>query len=111
MLGVLLTGDLRAALCVTDTVGMTFCAPPNGRANICRVSANMVLEIRKKIGVEAYDLHALHHTAAPELAAIVCSDQPIKAVTSHSSKVISAHYASVTRQRARAKKAADRRCV
>src|SRR5690606_5230970 len=69
-----MTADLRAAIDVTAKVGLTICAQKNGRPTSYRGAADLVMAVRKDIGAEDYDLHALRHTAAHELAAIGCSD-------------------------------------
>jgi integrase len=104
-----LTGDLRAALDATSKAGLTICAQRNGRPTSYRGAADMVMAVRKDIGAEAYDMHALRHTAAHELAALGCSDELIMAVTGHSSRAMVAHYAGAARQKARAREAQGRR--
>lgn len=99
------TDDLRAALDATKRVGLTICAQPNGLPTSYRGAADMIMDIRREIGAEKYDLHALRHTAAHELAALGCEDELIMAVTGHSSKSMVAHYAGAARQKARATKA------
>lgn len=65
--------------------------------------------MRKQIGAEAYDIHSLRYSAASELAAAGCSDDEIKAITGHTTSAMVAKYAGAERQRARAKKAQEKR--
>lgn len=104
-----LTRDLRAALEATPRTGLTICAGPFGKPAGYRVAADLVMGIRKKIGAEAFDNHALRYTAAAELAALGCSDELIMAVTGHKTSAMVAHYAGAARQRARATEAMGRR--
>ena len=41
------------------------------------------MAVRKQIGAEAYDIHALRYAAAAHLAAAGCTDDEIKAITGH----------------------------
>lgn len=67
--------------------------------------ADLIMAVRKKIGAEGYDNHALRHTTASELGALGVSDELIMAVTGHKSRAMVAHYAGAARQKARAKQA------
>ena len=67
------------------------------------------MAVRKKIGAEAYDQHALRYTAAAELAAAGCSDELIEAVTGHKSRAMVARYAGAARQKVRAIEAQGKR--
>lgn len=104
-----LTAALREILEATPRRGLTIIADDQGRPLRYTQARHAVAEVRKAIGAEAYDLHALRHTAAHELAALGCSDELIMAVTGHSSRSMVAHYAGAARQRSRAKEAQDRR--
>lgn len=63
-----------------------------------RGAADMVMAVRNKIGAESYDLHALRHTAAAELAALGLSDEMIQAITGHSSAAMIARYSGPARE-------------
>ncbi|ARC36625.1 integrase [Paracoccus yeei] len=104
-----LTSSLREALGATSKVGLTICAQPNGRPTSYDGAHALLMAVRKDIGAEAYDMHALRHTATHELAAAGCSDETIQAVTGHSTVAMVAHYAGSARQRTRAKEAQSRR--
>lgn len=104
-----LTSGLQEALGATPKVGLTICAQANGRPTSYDGAHALLMGIRKAVGAEAHDMHALRHTAAHELAAAGCSDEIIQAVTGHSSLSMVAHYAGSARQRSRAKEAQSRR--
>lgn len=104
-----LTSDLRAAVGATEKAGETICAQPNGRPTSYDGAWGMIMTVRKQIDAEAYDLHALRHTTAHELAALGCTDELIMAVTGHSSRAMVAHYAGSARQKARATEAQSMR--
>ena len=69
----------------------------------------MIMKVRKAIDAEGFDIHALRHTAAHELAAAGCSDELIQSITGHSSAAMVKHYSHFSRQRSRAKEAQSRR--
>ena len=93
----------------TPREGLTILTGPHGRPLSYRQAAHAVMQVRRQIGAEAYDLHGLRHAAAHELAELGCSDELIQAVTGHASRAMVAHYAGAARQRARAKEAQSRR--
>lgn len=98
------TPQLRAVLDKTPRLGLTICAWGSaGKVTSYRSAAGLVMDVRKKIGAEAYDLHGLRYTAAAELAAMGCSDELIMAVTGHKTRAMVAKYAGPARQKARAK--------
>lgn len=96
------TRHLRAILAATPKRGLTICAQENGRPTSYRGAADMVMDVRRKIGAEAFDLHGLRYSAAAELAALGMDDDHIAAVTGHSSKAMVAKYAGAARQKVRA---------
>lgn len=89
--------------------GLFIACQPNGRAWSYNGAWRRITEIRKAIGAEGYDIHALRHTAASELAALGLSDETIMAVTGHRSSAMVQLYAGAAAQKARAKKAQERR--
>ena len=98
------TPHLRAVLKRTPRLGLTICAWGNaGKPTSYRSAAELVMNVRKSIGAEAYDLHGLRYTAAAELAALGCNDELIMAVTGHKTRAMVAKYAGPARQKARAK--------
>lgn len=104
-----LTRALREALDAMPRHGLTICAQPNGKPMTYRGCAQIVLDVRKKIGAEAYDMHSWRYTAAAELAAAGCDDEMIQAVTGHKTGAMVAQYAGASRQKARAVEAMKRR--
>lgn len=74
-----------------------------------RGASQAVRKTRIEIGAEDYDIHALRHTAATELAQAGCSDELIMAVTGHSSSAMVKLYSGQARQRTRAKEAQEKR--
>lgn len=73
-----------------------------------RGAADAMMKLRKEIGAEAHDIHAIRHTVASEIGA-VGSDDEIMAVTGHTTSGMVRHYAGRARQQARAKAAQDKR--
>jgi integrase len=67
------------------------------------------MAVRRAIGAEAHDIHALRHTTAAHLAAAGHDDETIKAITGHASTQMVARYAGQARQITRAKKAQEGR--
>lgn len=104
-----MTPQLAAVLAETPKRGLTIACNPDGRPMAYKTAQAHVMRARVQAGAEAFDLHALRHTAAAELAALGCTDELIMAVTGHSSARMVAHYAGSARQRTRAKEAQERR--
>lgn len=80
-----------------------------GRPITYRAAAHAIMQVRKRIGAEAYDIHALRHAAASELAEAGCTDEQIAAITGHASTAMVRRYSGAARQKARAKEAQSRR--
>lgn len=70
-----------------------------------RAAHDRIMKVRRAIGAEAYDIHALRHTRASELAAAGHDDATIMAITGHKSVAALRIYTEEARQRARAEKA------
>jgi integrase len=104
-----LTAPLRAALEATPRRGLTITSQANGLPTSYRGAADMVMKVRKAIGAEAYDLHALRHSTASELLAAGCSDEQVAAVLGHSSLATVPIYTASVRQMERAKQAQGKR--
>ncbi|MBW4982533.1 tyrosine-type recombinase/integrase [Mameliella sp. CS4] len=66
------------------------------------------MRVRKRIGAEAYDIHALRHTRASELAAAGHDDATIMAITGHKSVAALRIYTEEARQKARAERTKNR---
>lgn len=73
-----------------------------------RGASDAMMTLRREIGAEAHNIHAIRHTVASEIGA-AGSDDEIASVTGHTTKAMVAHYAGAARQQARAKKAQKRR--
>lgn len=104
-----LTAPLRAALDATPRRGLTIAAQSNGLATSYRGAADLVMKVRKAIGAEAYDLHALRHSTASELLAAGCTDEQVAAVLGHSSARTVPIYTATVRQMERAREAQEKR--
>ncbi|NOX40114.1 MAG: tyrosine-type recombinase/integrase [Alphaproteobacteria bacterium] len=103
------TPQLAAVLDRTPHDGLFIISQPDSRPVSYRAAAFAVMKVRKEIGAEEYDIHALRHTTASELAALGLSDELIMAVTGHTSRASVVRYAGAARQKARAQVAQDAR--
>lgn len=103
------TPRLRGVLSSTARIGVTICAHGRGRPLSYRAASARIMEVRKHIGAEAYDIHGLRYAAAAQLAAAGCSDELIAAVTGHATAAMVKRYAGPARQRVRAIEAQERR--
>lgn len=74
-----------------------------------RYMADLMLKGRKRLGLEAYDLHALRYRGVRELAFAGCSDDEIAAYSGHATKEMIAKYAGEVRQQMQARQARDKR--
>lgn len=103
------TARLQEVLAQTPKVGVTVCAWGMGKPTSYRGAADLVMAVRKQIGAEDYDIHALRYSAASELAEAGCSDAVIQAVTGHQTSAMVAKYAGAARQKVRAKEGQEKR--
>ena len=104
-----LTKGLREALRTTDKRSVFILT--NHKATgpwPYRSAAQNVRRVREEIGAQDYDIHALRHTAASELAMAGCDDETIAAITGQSIAMVR-HYTRTVRQKVRALKAKDYR--
>jgi hypothetical protein len=74
-----------------------------------RYLSQIMLAERKRLGVEAFDLHALRYRGVQELARAGCTDEEIAAYSGHESLSMIRHYSQGARQEARADQAATKR--
>lgn len=74
-----------------------------------RYMADLMLKERKRLGLEAYDLHALRYRGVQELAWHGCDDGEIAAYSGHATKDMIAKYAGEARQIMRARQAREKR--
>lgn len=101
---------VTALLASTPRRGLTIVAQDDGRPVSYRAAAHAISQVRKQIGAGAgYDIHALRHTAAADMAARGLDDDHIASVTGHKSRAMVARYSGAARQRARATKAQEGR--
>ena len=74
-----------------------------------RYMADLMLKERKRLGLEAYDPHALRYRGVKELAWAGCDDDEIAAYSGHATKEMIAKYAGEARQEMRARTARGKR--
>ena len=77
----------------------------NGKPPSYNLAWRWIMDVRREIGAEAWDIHSLRHTAASELAALGLSDEHIMAITGHASHGMVRLYAGPAAQKARAQEA------
>jgi integrase len=105
-----LTARLRRSLADAPRKGLFIVCQDNG----LRVGYNLawkdIMAVRRAIGAEAYDIHALRHYAASQIAALpgMTADH-VRAITGHSAGAMVRLYAGKAMQRARAKEAQEGR--
>lgn len=75
-----------------------------------RRMAEIMLKERRRLGLEAYDLHALRYRGVMELAWAGCDDDEIMSYSGHSTKAMVRKYAGEARQIMRARQARAKRC-
>lgn len=104
-----LTDDLRECLRLAKRDGETILtAHKKVTPWSYRGAHDAMMKLRREIGAEAYDIHAIRHTVASEIGA-VGSDDEIMAVTGHTTSGMVRHYAGRSRQKARAESAQKKR--
>ena len=74
-----------------------------------RYMSSLMLAERKRLGLEAYDLHAVRYRGVQELAWHGCDDDEIAAYSGHATKEMIAKYAGEARQIMRARQAHKKR--
>jgi integrase len=104
-----LTDRLKSLLAETPRTGLYIVAGEHGRPVSYRAAADAVMRVRKAIGAEAHDIHALRHTAAHELAAAGCTDAEIMSITGHTSEASVRRYSAAAAQARRARDAQRKR--
>jgi integrase len=81
----------------------------NGSPISYRCMADLMLKERRRLGVQAFDLHALRYRGVQELAWHGCDDDEIAAYSGHASKAMIIKYAGEARQIMRARQAREKR--
>lgn len=71
--------------------------------------AKIMLDERKRLGVEAHDLHAMRYRGVMELAWAGCDDDEIMSYSGHSTKAMVRKYAGEARQQMAARRAREKR--
>jgi integrase len=106
------TAELRAALDrakAAPVLGRTIIAGPKGEAMTYRRMAAIIHAERERLGLLAYDLHALRYRGVMELAWQGCDDDEIASYSGHASKDMIRKYAGEARQIMRARQARAKR--
>lgn len=104
-----ITDDLQACLRHAERRGETILtAHRKDTPWSYRGAAGAMMKLRREIGAENYDIHAIRHTVASELGAVTDDDEGMS-ITGHATKAMFAHYAGKARQIERAKKAQKKR--
>jgi hypothetical protein len=103
------TPQLKAALDGAVKVGFYILPGKDGRPMSYHTLARRMLAERKRLGCEAFDMHAMRYRGIMELAWAGCSDDEIASYSLHASKQMIALYAGKARQVTRARSAAAKR--
>lgn len=99
----------KAALGVVPIAARPILIKRDGNPISYRYMADLMLKERKRLGLEAYDLHALRYRGVKELAWAGCDDDEIAAYSGHATKEMIAKYAGEARQEMRARQAREKR--
>lgn len=103
------TARLSDALADAPRRGLYIITQSDGRPVSYQLAWKWIKVVRDQIGAQEYDIHALRHTAASELAALGLDDDHIMALTGHASAGMVRLYAGKAAQKVRAKAAQERR--
>lgn len=99
----------RARLGYVPIAGKAILCGVTGSPMAYRYIADLMLKERKRLGLEAFDLHALRYRGIKELAWAGCDDDEIASYSGHKSKEMIAKYAGEARQEMRARQARIKR--
>lgn len=99
----------RAQLGATPIAARPILNTRGGGRMSYRYMAQIMLKERKRLGLEAYDLHALRYRGVMELAWAGCDDDEIASYSGHATKEMIAKYAGEARQIMRARQASEKR--
>ena len=105
-----MTARLRQALADAPRKGLFIIAQDNGLRVSYPLAWRDVMAIRREIGAEAYDIHALRHYAASQIASLpgMTADH-VRAITGHSAVGMVRLYSGKAMQKARATEAQEAR--
>ena len=102
--------DVHAAVKSAPKRGIYIVTQDNGRPVSYQLAWKLGTDIRKDIGAMDYDLHALRHYAASEIASLPgMTAEHVRSITGHSSTSMVRLYAGAASQRARALEAQKNR--
>lgn len=99
----------RTALPFAPLPSRPILTKPSGDRMDYRYIAAVMLVERKRLGLEAFDLHALRYRGVQELAWAGCDDDEIASYSGHTSKAMIRKYAGEARQIMRARQARAKR--
>ncbi|RNF34085.1 tyrosine-type recombinase/integrase [Paracoccus methylarcula] len=101
-----LTDALAGAIDKTTRDGDTIIAQPNGKPVSYSFAHKLVMDVRVKIGAEAWDIHSLRHSAAAEIASLPgMTIEHVMAITGHTSEQMARHYSRRADMRSKAREA------
>lgn len=110
------TADLKTALerakldlGATPIAASPILTQPNGNPMSYFYMAKIVRKERIRLGLEAYDLHALRYCSIKELAWANCTDDEIAAYSGHASTAMITKYVGEAKQEMRARAAREKR--
>jgi integrase len=101
--------EARAAIGAAPHPSRHILTLKDGSRMTYRRMAELFLAERKRLGLEAFDLHALRYRGVMELAWHGCTDEEIEAYSGHATKAMVAKYAGEARQIMRARQAREKR--
>lgn len=99
----------KEALGVIPIAGKPILSKLDGNPMGYRYMSQVMLRERRRLGLEAYDLHALRYRGVQELAWQGCTDDEIAAYSGHATKAMIEKYAGEARQVMRARQAREKR--
>lgn len=101
--------DTRDALPFAPMPSRPILVKRDGTPMSVRYVQDLMLRERKRLGLEAFDLHALRYRGVKELAKLGCTDDEIAAYSGHATKAMIHKYAGEARQEMRARQAREKR--
>lgn len=99
-----MTDDLQECLRRAERAGETILTA-QGKVTpwAYRGAADAMMKLRKEIGAEAHNIHAIRHTVASEIGE-AGDDADVMSITGHTTSAMVRHYAGQARQKARAER-------
>lgn len=99
----------KAALAASPMPSLYIITEAGGLPMTYRRMAQIMLAERKRLGLEAYDQHALRYRGVKELAWAGCDDDEIMSFSGHTTKAMVQKYAGEARQEMAARRAREKR--